>query len=64
MQKRIPEKLKDHILPFNWDVRAVWALDAAIIRRPRKEFDYLFELALWPSVPKQENLICQNMRHV
>jgi hypothetical protein len=53
MKKRIPEKLKEHILPFNWDVRAVWALDAKKFRLCRKEFDYLLELPLWSSVPKK-----------
>ncbi len=53
IQKGIPEKLKEHILPFNWDVRAVWALDAMKLRRCRKKFDYLLDLPLWSSVPQK-----------
>ena len=53
MKTRIPKKLRDYILPFNWDVQAVWALDAATTHRSRKEFDYLLELPLWSSAPEK-----------
>lgn len=52
MPKIVPEILKDHILPFNWDVRKVWALKADVVLLPFTEFAYLLELPLWSSVPK------------
>jgi len=51
--KIVPEILRDHILPFNWDVRKVWALEAEILHIPHAEFAYLLELPLWSSVPNQ-----------
>ena len=53
MPKIVPDILKDHILPFNWDVRKVWGLKADVIQVPTSEFAYLLELPLWSSVPKQ-----------
>ena len=47
--KNIPETLKDHILPFNWEVRKVWALHAPILQIGVNEIDYLLELPLWSS---------------
>ena len=52
MPKIVPEILKDHILPFNWDVRKVWALEADVVLLPVSEFAYLLELPLWSSVAK------------
>lgn len=51
MPKVVPEILRDHILPFNWDVRKVWVLEAEILQVQLSEFAYLFELPLWSSVP-------------
>lgn len=51
--KIVPAFLKDHILPFNWDVRKVWLLDADVAYVPISELAYLLELPLWSSVPKQ-----------
>lgn len=51
--KLIPEELKDHILPFNWDVRLVWALHAPTHEVQRWDLDYLLDLPLWSSVPNQ-----------
>lgn len=51
MAKNIPDALKDHILPFNWDVRKVWALAAATTQIPCGEFLHWLELPLWSSVP-------------
>lgn len=53
MPKAIPEILKNHILPFNWDVRKVWAIEAEVVQVPCSEFTYLLELPLWSSVPKR-----------
>jgi len=53
MPKIVPEILKDHILPFNWDVRKVWAIKADVVQVPCSEFAYLLELPLWSSAPKQ-----------
>lgn len=53
MSKIIPEILEDHVLPFNWDVRKVWAIKAEVVQVPSSEFAYLLELPLWSSVPKQ-----------
>lgn len=53
MPKIVPAILKDHILPFDWDVRVVWGLEADVIQVPVSEFAYLLELPLWSSVPKQ-----------
>ncbi len=50
--KVVPEILEDHILPFNWDVRKVWALEAKVTQIPYTEFAYLLELPLWSSVAK------------
>jgi hypothetical protein len=49
--KTIPECLKNHILPFNWDVQKVWNLAVPTINCFRTEFDYLLELPLWSSIP-------------
>jgi hypothetical protein len=53
MSKIVPDILKDHVLPFNWDVRKVWDLKADVIEVPTSEFVYLLKLPLWSSVPKQ-----------
>jgi hypothetical protein len=53
MTKRVPTELVEHILPFNWDVRRVWEQEAAISRRPLADFEYLLDLPLWSSQPKQ-----------
>jgi hypothetical protein len=52
MVKRVPSEIEEHILPFNWDVRRVWELDAAIVLRTLESFDYLLDLPLWSSRPK------------
>lgn len=49
----VPDILQDHILPFNWDTRKVWAIKADAVRVPVSEFAYLLELPLWSSVPRQ-----------
>ena len=51
MPKFIPDILKDYILPFNWDVRKVWALNADVVQVPCFKFAYLLELPVWSSVP-------------
>jgi hypothetical protein len=53
MPKVVPDILKEHVLPFDWDVRKVWALNADIVQVPCSEFAYLLELPLWSSVPKR-----------
>jgi len=53
MEKQIPELLKDHILPFDWDVKSVWSLDSQIIEEKRSKLDYLLHLPLWSSVPNE-----------
>lgn len=53
MPKIVPDILKDHVLPFNWDVRTVWELKADAIELPTSEFTYLLKLPLWSSVPKE-----------
>ncbi|CAH1073392.1 hypothetical protein NTG1052_20075 [Candidatus Nitrotoga sp. 1052] len=51
MPKVIPEVLKEHILPFNWDVCKVWAVDTDTVQVSCSEFAYLLDLPLWSSVP-------------
>lgn len=46
-----PKILADHILPFNWDVRKVWALDTPPMVIQREDMDYLLYLPLWSSIP-------------
>ena len=50
MSKYVPEILKNHILPFNWNGKVVWALESPVLRVPRVEYDYLLYLPLWSSV--------------
>ena len=52
MSNNLPETLKEHILPFNWDVKKLWTLicDTQIMKV--KMFEYLFNLPLWSSKPK------------
>lgn len=51
MIKTVPTPLQDVILPFNWDVRKVWALPAAVQAHPLTQFSHLFDLPLWSSRP-------------
>lgn len=51
MAKHVPEILRDVILPFDWDVRRVWALDAESIQLSRLSFDHFLYLPLWSSEP-------------
>ena len=53
MTKHIPLALKEHILPFEWDVRKVWAQAAPVTKVAIVEFTYLLELPLWSSVPNK-----------
>jgi len=53
MHKIIPDILRDHILPFNWNVRRVWALKADVVQVPCSDFAYLLKLPLWSSIPNQ-----------
>lgn len=53
MDKVVPEALIDHILPFNWDVQKVWALEAQVYQVPCTDFVYLLKLPLWSSVKNQ-----------
>lgn len=50
MRKIIPEKLKEHVLPFDWDVAAVWSLPALAVDEPIERYTYLLHLPLWSSV--------------
>jgi len=49
MQKIIPESLNEHVLPFNWDVKKVWSLDADVIEVPMSTFHYMLDLPFWSS---------------
>jgi hypothetical protein len=51
MSKIVPKILQTHILPFNWDVCKVWALEASVERVLCTELSYLLDLPLWSSVP-------------
>ncbi len=53
ISKMVPKSLEEHILPFNWDVRKVWALEKTAIAIPRARYDYLLNLPLWSSKPNQ-----------
>ncbi len=53
MEKHVPAELTEHILPFNWDVRRLWELEAAVTQRPLVNFEYLLNLPLWSSRPNQ-----------
>ena len=48
ISKYVQEILKNHILPFNWNGKTVWALDSPVIRVPRGEYDYLLTTFLLP----------------
>ena len=50
MSKIVPASLTGHILPFQWDVKKVWALEATVHQIPCADFAYLLELSLWSSV--------------
>ena len=45
----MPLSLRRVIPPFDWDVRAVWALDAPTVVVPRTELDPLLTLPMWSS---------------
>lgn len=47
----MPALLKAHILPFGWDVRRVWRLEANTVTIKTSELAYLLELPLWSSAP-------------
>ncbi len=64
MTKNVPSVLANHILPFNWDVRKLWNLEAEISLQPRSDFDYLLDLPLWSSVPNQGMLFDISPREV
>lgn len=49
--KKVPSLLKQHILPFNWEVESVWALNTQPREALRTQFDYLLRLPLWSSKP-------------
>ena len=51
MVKSIPDKLKNHILPFNWNNKIVWQLPAPIQEKPLADFEYLLHLPFWTSIP-------------
>ncbi|NJD06093.1 MAG: hypothetical protein FIA97_06300 [Methylococcaceae bacterium] len=53
MSKVVPEILKNHILPFDWDVHKIWEIQAPVFQISCAEFEYLLELSLWSSVPNQ-----------
>ncbi len=53
MVKQIPAALSGVILPFDWDVRLVWALSAQTQLISRAELDPLLYLPLWSSVPEK-----------
>ncbi|MBK1884650.1 hypothetical protein JIN85_19700 [Luteolibacter pohnpeiensis] len=64
MKKYVPPELSEHILPFNWDVRRVWEQASVITQRPIADFDYLLDLPLWSSLPKQGMLFDISPREV
>lgn len=45
----IPAQLQCHILPFDWEVSQVWAVECSVRTVPRRDFDYLLELPMWSS---------------
>lgn len=51
MSKVIPNELRNHVLPFNWDVQRVWKLPATVEIVSMQELDNLFDLPFWSSVP-------------
>lgn len=51
MTKNVPVRVKDVILPFDWDVEKVWALEADSMTEMRSDFDYLLYYPLWSSEP-------------
>jgi hypothetical protein len=50
MTKIIPPNLKNYILPFDWDVRKVWALPTQVTSQKTLDFEYLLDLPLWSSI--------------
>ncbi len=62
--KPVPAVLTDHILPFHWDVSQVWKLGGEVLLRPRTDYDYLLDLPLWSSVPRQGMLYDISPREV
>jgi len=53
MSINIPNILKNHILPFDWDISKVWKLEALATTSNREQFDYLLDLPLWSSRANQ-----------
>ena len=53
MAKNVPVSVRDVILPFDWDVTKVWALNAPTKQEKRTNFDYLLYYPLWSSEPKK-----------
>jgi hypothetical protein len=53
VSKIVPESLRDYILPFNWNVHKVWALEANVVQVPCSDFVHLLRLPLWSSKPNQ-----------
>ena len=49
--KHVPSVLRDHILPFDWHVQAVWALPAPCIDLPAERFSEFLDLPFWSSRP-------------
>ncbi|RXJ72845.1 hypothetical protein CS022_13400 [Veronia nyctiphanis] len=48
--KKIPEALQGFLLPYNWDVTKVWALDAPSQQLHIDTLAFMFELPFWSSV--------------
>ncbi len=53
MDKLIPPELRPYILPFNWEVRQVWPLEAAILPTPIADLELLLEKPFWSRTPRQ-----------
>lgn len=51
MDKFIPIELKEHLLPFNWDVERLWALSEVETILPFQALEYLLKLPFWSSKP-------------
>ena len=51
MNKHIPFVLQPHILPLNWEVTKVWALNSRVHQAWLSHFEYLLELPIWSSRP-------------
>ena len=51
MSKDVPDHMKELVLPFDWDVRRVWALEASVEKVALQRVQFLLESPFWSHNP-------------